>query len=435
MGVDRTIDITAGQRKTILALLERHLPGTAAWVYGSRAKWTSRPQSDLDLVVFAKPEQRRGVGNLREAFEESDLPFRVDLFVWDEVPETFRDQIAAEHVVLTATPKSATSRNAWRKGDWTSINLGRVCTKIGSGATPRGGKDVYLSSGPYVLIRSQNVFNDGFHHDGLAFISERHAAELANVDVLEGDVLLNITGDSVARACQVDPSVLPARVNQHVALVRPDPEELDPRFLRYFLVSSEMQTKLLTWASSGGTRNALTKGMIESFDVPAPQDIGEQRAIAHILGTLDDKIELNRRMIETLEAMARALFKSWFVDFDPVHAKVEGHDPGLPQSLADLFPAHLVDSDLGEIPGGVEGGYCCRLVRPESGDMGEGESPCGDQVRRPSPIPSGDELKLLPGTRQPKHRAEHRGSCSRETRSSEPYARETFPTHWFQNLG
>ncbi len=82
--------------------------------------------------------------------------------------------------------------------------------------------------------------------------------------------------------------------------------------------------------------------------------IGEQRAIAHILGTLDDKIELNRRMNETLEAMARALFKSWFVDFDPVRAKAEGRDPGLPKPLADLFPARLVDSELGEIPEGWE---------------------------------------------------------------------------------
>ncbi len=81
-----------------------------------------------------------------------------------------------------------------------------------------------------------------------------------------------------------------------------------------------------------------------------PQD--QQRAIAHILGTLDDKIELNRRMSETLEAMARALFKSWFVDFDPVRAKAEGRDPGLPQPLADLFPARLVNSELGEIPEG-----------------------------------------------------------------------------------
>ena len=85
------------------------------------------------------------------------------------------------------------------------------------------------------------------------------------------------------------------------------------------------------------------------LDVPPPP---EQRAIAHILGTLDDKIELNRRMNETLEAMARALFKSWFVDFDPVRAKAEGRDPGLPQPLADLFPDSVEDSELGKIPSG-----------------------------------------------------------------------------------
>ena len=236
--------------------------------------------------------------------------------------------------------------------EWTAINLGAVCSKIGSGATPRGGGDVYLERGAYTLIRSQNVHNDGFHHDGLAYISEQHATELDGVEVMKGDVLLNITGDSVARVCQVDPLVLPARVNQHVAIIRPDPERLDPRFLRYFLVSPEMQVKLLSWAGSGGTRNALTKGMIESFDVPTPDNIAEQRAIAHILGTLDDKIELNHRMSETLEAMARALFKSWFVDFDPVRAKMDGRDPGLPKEIADLFPSRMVESELGEIPEG-----------------------------------------------------------------------------------
>jgi type I restriction enzyme S subunit len=237
-------------------------------------------------------------------------------------------------------------------GEWSPIRLGEACAKIGSGATPRGGSDVYLERGPYALIRSQNVYNDGFHHDGLAYIDEQQAAELANVEVLPNDVLLNITGDSVARACQVDVGVLPARVNQHVAIIRPDHDRLDPRFLRYFLVSPDMQSKLLSWAGSGGTRNALTKSMIESFEVPIPEDIAEQRAIAHILGTLDDKIELNRRMSETLEAIARALFKSWFVDFDPIRAKVEGRDPGLPKPLADLLPARLVDSELGEIPEG-----------------------------------------------------------------------------------
>ena len=158
-------------------------------------------------------------------------------------------------------------------GEWVPVRLGDVCTKIGSGATPRGGSDVYLGEGAYTLIRSQNIYNDGFHHNGLVYIDEKHAAALENVEILKGDVLLNITGDSVARVCQVDPEILPARVNQHVAIIRPDPEKLNPRFLRYFLLSPELQTKLLSWAGSGGTRNALTKGMIESLEVLAPADV------------------------------------------------------------------------------------------------------------------------------------------------------------------
>ena len=293
------------------------------------------------------------MANLRAAFTEADLPFRVDAVDWASTSESFRRVVEADYVVL----QRPVPRNLDAEDGWTSINLGRTCTKIGSGATPRGGKDVYRPSGPYALIRSQNVLNDGFRHEGLAYIGEHHASELSSAEVLDGDVLLNITGDSVARACQVDPHVLPARVNQHVAIIRPDPEKLDPGLLRYLLVSPEMQTKLLSWAASGGTRNALTKGMIESLDVPSPRDIRDQRTIAHVLGTLDDKIELNRRMNATLEAMAQALFRSWFVDFDPVRAKMEGRDTGLPKEIADLFPGRLVDSELGEIPLGWSIGY------------------------------------------------------------------------------
>jgi len=247
-----------------------------------------------------------------------------------------------------------------RRSEWRELILGEVCTKIGSGATPRGGKKTYLQEGPFSLIRSQNVYNDGFHREGLAFISDEQADDLRNVEVLQEDVLLNITGDSVARVCQVDSEILPARVNQHVAIVRPDPAKLDAGFLRYYLVSPHVQAILLSWADSGSTRKALTKQMIESFEVSAPVDVSEQKAIAHILGTLDDKIELNRRMNETLEEMARALFKSWFVDFEPVRAKMEGRWhrgqslPGMPAELYDLFPDRMVSSELGEIPEGWE---------------------------------------------------------------------------------
>jgi hypothetical protein len=121
--------------------------------------------------------------------------------------------------------------------------------------------------------------------------------------------------------------------------------------------SGVCDTRFLYYGTKGRVHLEEYKGHFPDYRrkwIPVPP-IPEQRAIAHILGTLDDKIELNRRMSETLEAMARALFKSWFVDFDPVRAKMEGRDPGLPQALADLFPARLVDSELGEIPEGWEG--------------------------------------------------------------------------------
>ena len=280
------------------------------------------------------------------------------------------------------------------RGNWREVVLGDVCTKIGSGATPRGGRDVYLQDGPYALIRSQNVHNNGLHRDGLAFITDHHADELRNVEVLDGDVLLNITGDSVARACQVATDVLPARVNQHVAIIRPDSINLDAGYLRYLLVTPEMQTLLLSWAGSGGTRNALTKDMIESLEIPLPP-LPEQRAIAHVLGTLDDKIELNRRMNETLEEMARALFKSWFVDFDPVRAKLEGRWrrneslPGLPADLYDLSPDRLVDSELEEIPEGWEVGKFSELVA----QLRDNENPLAspDTVFSHFSIPAYDE--------------------------------------------
>jgi type I restriction enzyme S subunit len=237
-------------------------------------------------------------------------------------------------------------------GEWTKLRLGNVCAKIGSGATPRGGSGVYLEQGDYALIRSQNIYNDGFHHEGLVYLTQKHAEELSNVEVREGDVLLNITGDSVARSCQVAPDVLPARVNQHVAIIRPDPAKLAPRFLRYYLVSPAMQSHMLSLAGAGATRNALTKGMIESFELEVPP-LREQQAIACVLGTLDDKIELNRRRNRTLEAMARAIFQSWFVDFDPVKAKAAGRTPpGLKPELAALFPDRFEDSTLGPIPKG-----------------------------------------------------------------------------------
>ncbi len=344
------IDIRPDHWKIVSDILRKRVPEYEVWAFGSRAKWSAKEYSDLDLAFISNKPLSIEVGALlSEDFSASDLPFRVDVVDWATTSESFRKIIARDKVVV----QNASNHSSQGKGSkWKKIRLGEVCSKIGSGATPRGGSDVYLDNGKYALIRSQNIYNEGFHRDGLAFIGENHADELSNVEVKKGDILLNITGDSVARCCQVEPSILPARVNQHVAIIRPDPKLLNSRLLRYILVSAEMQSKLLSWAGAGATRNALTKSMIESLDVFVPENIDEQEGIAYILGTIDDKIESNKRINETLEVMARAMFKSWFVEFDPVVAKMEGQDSGLLKEIADLFPDSFKESELGLIPEG-----------------------------------------------------------------------------------
>ena len=350
MGVDRPIDITAAQRKTVLVLLKRHLLNTTAWVYGSRVKWTARPQSDLDLVVFATPEQDRRVSELREAFEESNLPFRVDLFIWDAVPKQFREQIEAEHVVLVAKEEQAVP------GDWVQTSLADLID-IRHGFAFKGSYINEEESGDVLLTPSNFAIGGGFKDDKFKYYHGSYPEEFI---LGSGDLLVTMTDLSK----QADTLGYPALVstcpegrrylhNQRLGKVMiKDRRSLNARYLYYVMCSTEYRHEVLA-SATGTTVKHTSPERIKRFrfHLPSPP---EQRAIAHVLGTLDDKIELNRRMNETLEAMARALFKSWFVDFDPVRAKMEGRDTGLPKRIADLFPDRLVDSELGNIPAGWE---------------------------------------------------------------------------------
>lgn len=153
---------------------------------------------------------------------------------------------------------------------WEKVVLGKVCKKIGSGSTPRGGKESYHKEG-ISLIRSLNVQNDEFVFKDLAYIDENQAYQLRNVAIEQNDVLLNITGASVARCCVVPNEVLPARVNQHVSILRPFREILNPFFLSRMFTSRNYQLKLVHDAKSkGATREAITKEELEQMKVIAP---------------------------------------------------------------------------------------------------------------------------------------------------------------------
>ncbi len=188
------------------------------------------------------------------------------------------------------------------------VKMKDICTKIGSGATPRGGKDAYIDEG-ISLIRSQNVIDFSFSHDGLTYINEEQAKKLNGVTVEVDDVLLNITGDSVARVCIVDNEILPARVNQHVCILRGDKDKVLNSFILYFLQMKKQE--LLQMASGGATRNALTKGMIEELEIDLPS-IEEQKKIVSTLDSIQEKLKINNKINRNLLEQALALFFQYY---------------------------------------------------------------------------------------------------------------------------
>src|SRR6266542_7114085 len=189
-----------------------------------------------------------------------------------------------------------------------------------------------------------------FRTDEAGHVSvETYRERVTRAEPKYGDLLYSREGTYFGIAAEV-PRGIQVCLGQRMVLLRPHANEVNFRFLRYWL-NSPVMAMYAHGFRDGTVAERLNLPTIRALPVLVPP-LPEQLAIANILGTLDDKIELNRQMNETLEAIARAIFKSWFVDFDPVRAKVEGRATGLPKHIADLFPDRFEDSELGEIPAG-----------------------------------------------------------------------------------
>ena len=332
------IDLTAAQRKEIVALLQRYLPGTEVWAYGSRVKFTAKPHSDLDMVAFASKEQSQAVANLREAFEEGYLPFRVDLFVWDEVPEDFHGNIEEARVVVQEAKKVGKLPEEWQE-----TTIGEFCPFSYGKNLPKKIRD---SLGEVPVFGSNGLVG----HHSKPLIQDR------GIIIGRKGTVGTVTFSSVP--------FWPIDTTFYIS----EDSHRDLRYTFYLLKSLRMEHMNADSAVPGLNRNAAHARKITIPPLP------EQKAIAHILGSLDDKIELNRRMNETLEAMAQALFKSWFVDFDPVidNALAAGNvipdelkeraairqglgdkQKSLPDDIRRLFPSEFKHTEeMGWIPKG-----------------------------------------------------------------------------------
>ncbi len=340
------VDIRPDQLEIVQDILLKHLPaGVKAWVFGSRANWTTKDSSDLDLALEGESKlSHKVLGALKDAFGDSSLPYTVDVVDLHRINDSFRQIVDSQRVHL---PVEGVTTNkvplAGSNGQRSEVKLGDVATIV-MGQSPPGST---VSDEPGVaLLNGPTEF--GPHHPvPVQFTSDpRKFAQ-------PGDVLFCVRGSTTGRMNWADQEYA---IGRGVAAIR---HTEDPALQPLLRGAIEVALPELLISATGSTFPNVSASQIA--DIPYPDlDVGEQRAVAHVLGTLDDKIELNRRMNETLEAMARALFKSWFVDFDPVRAKMGGRWrpgeslPGLPADLYDLFPDHLVDSELGEIPEGWE---------------------------------------------------------------------------------
>lgn len=217
-----------------------------------------------------------------------------------------QEQIAVEEVEKLRHSVSKTIDNSKS----TLKKLEDITTKIGSGATPRGGKGSYQSSG-ISLIRSQNIYDLGMIEKGLAFINEEQAQKLDNVTVEKNDILFNITGASIARCCIVEDKYLPARVNQHVSIIRTNEKAL-PKYVHAILVSPEYKEKLLEIGDGSTSRQAITKLQLEEFKIPLPT-IEEQKKIVTEIEKIETKIAALEKQIADIPKQKEKILKKYLV--------------------------------------------------------------------------------------------------------------------------
>ena len=348
-----TLHLSARHRAMLEALLQEHLPEVEVWAYGSRVNGESHDGSDLDLVLrgpgLAKIDITRLV-DFEEALRDSTVPFLVEAHDWARLPESFHREIQRNHVIITSVTgddNGESSASGWFyhpkfAKHWKRHPLFSLAQWVNGLAFRRiqfshGGKPVIKIAEIKGGITQQTKFTEQTFDE--------------SVRVSNGNLLFSWSG-------QPDSSIDAFRwrgpdgwLNQHVFRVTPR-KSIDTTFFYYLL--RYLRPNFVEIARNKQTTGLghVTKRDLASMDVAVPSPT-EQREIAHILGTLDDKIELNRRMNETLDALVQTLFKSWFIDFDPVRVKMEGrYDTGRPEYGADQYPDSLVRSEIGDVPEG-----------------------------------------------------------------------------------
>ena len=401
----KPIDITPSNLETVRCILREHTPGLEVRAFGSRVSWTAREISDLDIALLTdEPLSTARMTNLKAAFTKSYLPFRVDIVDWASASESFRKVIESEHVVLVEQKVEPDYE------EWQTLPIGKCANLSRDNVSPSELKDAIYIGLEHIGENTLSLVGYGSAND-----VKSAKTRFQNGDILFGKlrpyfrkvVLVNFDG-----ICSTDIWVIRAS------------EGIHQRFLFYNIASQSLVD--FATLTSEGTRMPRAKwNYLSEYELKIPK-YSRQCAIANILGTLDDKIELNRRMNKALEEIAQALFKSWFVDFEPVKTKLAVLEKGgtaaeaeraamcaisckdeitlaklendesevfanLSQTTAQ-FPSAMQDSELGKIPEGwnvrILGDLC---YKPQYGFTASAEiEPIGPKFLRITDINKND---------------------------------------------
>ena len=299
------VDIRPDHLAIVQGILRDYLPvGVKVWVFGSRTNWSTKDSSDLDLALEGKGKlSHKVLGALKDAFEDSALPYTVDVVDINGISESFRQIVESLRVPVPLDEKRVQRRPS---GKWREVTIEEIAEKVAMGPFGSSIKvETFVPEGVPV-ISGQHLH--GFRVDdgpGFKFISPEHAQRLANANVTCGDIVLTHRG-TIGQVAYIpaDSQFRQYVVSQSQFYVRCDLTKAIPEFVALYLKSPEGQYQLLANTSQVGVPSiAQPVTYLRTVRIPLPP-LPEQRAIAHVLGTLDDKIELNRRTNETLEAMA-----------------------------------------------------------------------------------------------------------------------------------
>lgn len=307
-------------------------PESKCWVFGSRAKWTAKDSSDLDLAIDSgKALTKQQSFALSDAFEESDLPYKVDVVDLHNMSESFRAIIERDKVPLPDSAPLSAFADQKRGITYGVVQPGQP--------DPAG----------IPIIRVNNIRHGRISTSDVMRISPDIEKKYQRTRLQGGEVLLTLVG-TLGEVAIAGNDLKGWNVACAVAVI-PPAKNVSAKWLHICLSSAEAQHKMRSRATTTVQATLNLRDVAElPIYIPARKT---QDYIEKAVSAIDEKMELNRRMNATLEAMVRALFKSWFVDFDPVRAKMEGRAPdGLSADIAALFPDTLADSPLGEIPNG-----------------------------------------------------------------------------------